>query len=69
MEQNKGIWKVQRYSGRKSETWCIVFSGDEAAARQHHEELLRRVDRGGLRLLSPEGEVVASRWPWERPWS
>ena len=60
-------WQVHRHGGGRTHVWRRAFAGNEKPAR--NQEFLLRVgmQQGGVRLVDPEGVIVASWWRRHAP--
>lgn len=56
------VWRVLRHSGRGggpevASLWREVFAGPEVEARQRYSTIRLGVRQGGVRLVTPKGEI------------
>lgn len=55
-------WRVMRHSGRRDGEWRLIYEGAEDQARYTFSRSVDRLRQGGLRLVSPRGEIAVQQW-------
>jgi hypothetical protein len=51
----ESAWTVERHSGKPSDRWRQIYSGEQSQARARFPQEAEALRAGGLRLLQPDG--------------
>ncbi|PZN09320.1 MAG: hypothetical protein DIU69_08835 [Bacillota bacterium] len=58
-----GLWQVWRHGGRVTDRPRLAYqSADEALARARYQRLYAAMRQGEVRLVAPDGRIVARAW-------
>lgn len=57
-------WKVERWSGRGSDTHRVAYEGDEETARKKYKKIQVDLRQGSVILINPEGKCVEREYAY-----